>query len=135
MTTPAGLAPRTTIQGQVVSPEVSAVIDPKSAGVHALVTVLTRLVQYSGAYHSENEVLEAMSAIRAYENSLVTPSVRASLHEMQPLQAPVEDVTQRIPPGAVSPQPVIAPGGIDYNKLAAAMIAAQAAASREVQDA
>ena len=135
MTTPAGLVPRNTIPGQVVTPDVSAVIDPKSAGVHALVTVLHHLIQYSGAYHSESDQLEALDALRAFEKSQVTSAVRASLNELKPLPAEVEDVTQRVPPGAVAPQPLIASGGIDYNKLAAAMIAAQAAAQQGVNDA
>jgi hypothetical protein len=126
MTMQAGLAPRSVVTGQVVEP--TAYVDPKSVTVHSLADVLRTLVHRSvGAFHTEADQDKAMKAINDWERQQLNASSLRALLEENPGRAEKEDVSLRIPPNNVAPTAVQGQP-IDYNKLAAAIVAAQQAA-------
>ncbi len=116
--------PSGVIQGQVIDPP--KVISPISMAAHAFFNVLRTIVTDAGVFKDENAVLKAIDAILAYEKQVI-PALdrRHVLSEDDP--APMEDVTQRVPPsypGTRAPAPMPA-FQIDYNRLAQAILAAQ----------
>lgn len=109
------------VSGQVVNP--TAVSQAASFPAHDFFGVIKKLV-HSAGFHNQADVENALNAINAYEQHVISPSDRRMVvQEGDP--APLEDVTQRRP--ASAPAAVIAqsPGQIDYAKLAAAIVAAQ----------
>lgn len=118
MSTPEnGLEP---YQGQVVEP--SATAGPGPSAAHGLGQVLLDLIHRSGSYHSEADQDAAAATVHKWVNGQVSVSEKRALSTGDE-RAPKEDVTQRVPPGGPAPVGVVAPG-IDYDKLAAALVRA-----------
>lgn len=112
------------IPGQVVNP--TAVTQSGASGpAHEFFGVIKQLIHFAG-FHNQQDVINAVNAVDAYEKHVVPPSdLRAVNTEGEP--APVEDVSQRRPPTPAGVIAAQAPGQqIDYAKLAAAIVAAQA---------
>lgn len=111
------------IPGQVVNP--TAVTQSGASGpAHDFFGVIKQLIHFSG-FHNQQDVINAVNAVDAYEKHVVPPGDMRSLNtEGEP--APVEDVAQRRPP---SPAGIITQQTqgqqIDYARLAAAIVAAQ----------
>lgn len=115
------------IQGQVVQArQPDAVLDPISTAAHDFGNVAKALVTRSGAFHNESELQKAHSAIDSFVK-FITPQKDRTHVITEDDQAPVEDVSRRIPPNSTGQAVVHAGPQIDYNKLAAALIAAQQA--------
>jgi hypothetical protein len=111
---------------RVVTP--SAVAQAQPSAVFGLGEVLKTIIHNSRTYVSENDVDKAISAVEKFVGAFTTGS------DMQALatgaeRAMKEDVTQRVAPGGIAS---IVPPGIDYDKLAAALLAAQAAQQKAV---
>jgi hypothetical protein len=109
------------IQGTVVpAPHVSA---PHSYAARDFFETIRDLIHRAG-FHNESEVQSAISAVDGYEKHVIGGDLPHVASETD--RAPVEDVTLRVPlqPGL----PAVAPAqAIDYARLAAAIVAAQAA--------
>lgn len=119
MTTPA-------ITGEVIQPK--AMAGPVASAVYALGHVLKDVLHGAHIYKNESEILKAFDTIDQFVNAFVKGSELPAV--VQPTdRAKVEDVSQRIPPNGI-PAPAASPG-IDYDKLAAALVKAQLAASQE----
>lgn len=108
------------IRGDVLAP--TAMTAPESSSAHGYYNVIRDLIRRVG-YHNENQVLTALQAVDAHEKHQVSQGdLRLLANENEP--APYEDVSKRTPPaGYVAPVP--AGPAIDYNALAAALVAAQ----------
>jgi hypothetical protein len=114
------------IAGEVVQP--SAMISGKDEALHSFAGVIRDLVLRGGAYHTENDQDAALNSVSKYVAASLAPSVMAALNNEHPGAAAKEDVTQRVPPSGIFIAPVpVNNQPIDYNKLAAAIVAAQAA--------
>lgn len=119
MSTPTGALAPTVIPGEVVAP--AAVIGPNAFPTHNYLNVVRDLVS-GRKYHNEDDVRTALAAVDEYEKRMLAADHRHVLSEDD--AAPHEDVSQRIPPRGSAPVvPATAPA-IDYNKLAAALMAA-----------
>lgn len=116
--------PTLAIQGEVVQP--SAVASPQAAAAFNLGQVLKEIIHaIPAAFSSENQVLAAFTAIDDFIKAFVTRSALPALADGTQ-RAPMEDVSKRIPPaGTAFSVPTNIPA-IDYDKLAAAMVRAQA---------
>lgn len=129
MTTAAGaVAPTQPVQGVVLRPGTNDLINPESTATHRFLTVIEDLVR-GHAYHSEQQKLDALSAVDAFRRHAVDSADRHRV-VTEDDAAPVEDVRLRVAPGGA---PAVVPAGapaIDYNALAAALIAAQKAAQQ-----
>lgn len=130
MSTPAGAAVAPyqpgVISGDVVQP--ARVISPRTAAARALSAVLKTVVSASTAFRSESDVLDALSAIDKFAEAFADQPLSHAVQETDP--AKTEDVSKRKPPaGSVPASPATPVPVIDYNALAAAMIAAQKAQS------
>lgn len=89
-----------------------------------------RDVVHKSLYHNENDRLAALSAIDGYEKHVI-PAADQAYVVGESDRAPVEDVTLRKPATA----PLAAAGqAIDYARLAAAIVAAQAAQASAAGD-
>jgi hypothetical protein len=119
MSTPAGaLAP--TIQGDVVAP--SAVVGPLAFPAHNFLNVIRDVIHRGNVYHSEDDLKSALATVDDFERRFISNDHQHVVGEDD--AAPHEDVSARIPPrGGYAPVPSTAPV-IDYNKLAAALMAA-----------
>lgn len=118
MSTPAGALAPTVIPGEVITP--AAVVGPQAFPTHAFLNVVRDLI-HGHVYHNEEDLKAALETVNVYEKRLLQSDHQHVLSEDDP--APHEDVTQRIPPRGAAP---VVPAGpaIDYNKLAAALMAA-----------
>lgn len=133
MTTPVPYVPSTVVQGTVVEP--TAIASGKESAVHALGETLMRIIDgVPAAFHGENDRLKAHESVRQFVGSLVSRQGFAALRTGDE-KAPVEDVAMRVPPPQVTfGTPVNAPGaGIDYDRLAAAIVRQQAKAARAAE--
>jgi len=125
------------VQGEVIRP--TAFASPKETAVHDLGQVLIQLIH--GATHAftdENAKNAAITVVNKWAHAHVTASARRALMTGEEI-APVEDVTQRIPPPQVTfGTPANQGPGIDYKKLAAEIVrqqmAAAEAAKRDQED-
>lgn len=120
------------VQGAVVvpspGPEDGAPIAARAAyatsardsAVHGLANVLRELIHMNQHFPSEGAKLSAQAAVDNWEKQHV--GSLAGINREQDT-APVEDVTQRVPP-MVGAMPAPIPG-LDYNKLAEALVSAQ----------
>lgn len=108
---------------EAISP--TRIAAPSASPAHQFFNVVRDLIKRT-TYHTEGEALDALSAVSAYEKQVITAGdLRQVSTDNDP--APVEDVSQRKAPNQAAPQhTAVAP--IDYNQLAAALIAAQQAA-------
>lgn len=127
MSTPAGALAPHTIPGEVVTPD--AVLDPKSVPAHNFFNVLRDLVHRT-TYHDEGQKHAALDALDAFEQRFVPVQDRKYV-VLDTDYAGREDVSKRIPPQVgTTPVPVAGPA-IDYNRLAAAIVAMQQQAAAE----
>lgn len=122
--------PPVVLQGSAEAISPTRIAAPTANPAHKFFNVIRDIVHMSG-YHTEGQLLEALNAISAYEKQLVTASDLRQVSTDND-RAAVEDVTQRKAPNAVGPQPLQTAAPIDYNQLAAALLAAQAAQSQGV---
>lgn len=119
------------LEGRIVEP--SGHIAPLSASAHDFLNVMRALI-HRHPWHHENQKLEALNAVAAFEKHFVPPNDLRNLASEND-HAPIEDVSQRIPP-QTGLAPVVAPSqNIDYDALAAAIVRAQAAQARGYSDA
>lgn len=118
MSTPAGALAPTVIPGEVVTP--AAVVGPQAFPTHNFLNVIRDLVS-GRVYHNEDDLKAALDTVNVYEKRLLSSDHQHVLSEFD--AAPHEDVSQRIPPRGAPIVPAAAPA-IDYNKLAAALMAA-----------
>lgn len=81
------------------------------------------MIHNSRAFHSENDVDNAVNTVDAFVNAFVPDAEMPALLTGAE-RAAKEDVTLRIPPGGVMTQVVTGPV-IDYVKLAEAIVAVQ----------
>lgn len=110
------------ISGEVVQPDY--VSQPHSYAARDFFNALRDLVGRT-VYHHEGEQSDALSAITAYEKHVIIPSDLARVTS-EADTAPREDVSLRVAPSGVPA--ATAPGvPIDYARLAAAIVAAEAA--------
>lgn len=107
----------------------SAVAQAQPSAVFGLGEVLKTIIHNSRTYVSENDVDKAVSAVEKFVGAFTTNSDLKALATGEE-RAAKEDVTQRVAPGGVSPS--LIPAGIDYDKLAAALLAAQAQQQKAV---
>lgn len=124
MTTPVPV-----VQGSVISPAAVAGAQPSAA--FGLGQVLKEIIHSSPqAFKSENEILGAVNAVDKFIKAFVPVSALPALHTGDQ-RAPVEDVSLRTPPpGTAITVPANYPV-IDYDKLAMALVRAQAAVAAE----
>jgi hypothetical protein len=117
------------LQGKVLPPAVS----PDADAGHQFVNVVRQLAHIPTAFHSEAERIAALEALTAYERSILGSAHAGVIAETD--HAPIEDVSLRVPPGG-PPLPVVTGPTIDYDKLAAAIVRAQAqqAITAEITD-
>jgi hypothetical protein len=126
MSTPAGALAPHTIPGEIVTPD--AVLDPKSIPAHDFFNVMRDIVHRT-TYHHESEKNAALDAVDAFESRFVPVQDRKYV-QLETDYAGREDVSQRTPP-QVGTLPVPAGPAIDYNRLAAAIVAMQQQANAE----
>jgi hypothetical protein len=138
MSTPVSV---TTAGGQVLAGKVSrpdrpvnpsAIAQQVPSAAYGIAQVLKDLIHSSRAYHSENQVLEAYKAVETFMKAFIPASALPALLTGDE-RAPIEDVSKRIPPSGVAFSVPTNVPVIDYDKLALAMVRAQAAYQAEVQ--
>lgn len=121
MSTPAPYEPPV-VQGTVVSspPRVSS---PSPGAVFRLGELLKTIVHQSvGVFKNENDLLGALTVVDDFVRAFVPGSAMAAL-AVGDEQAPREDVSQRVAP--TTSNPATAYPGLDYGRLARAILAAQ----------
>lgn len=130
MTTPVPYVPGGVVQGEVVQP--TAVASGKESAVHALGEVLMKMVDgIPAAFTREDDRLKAHAAIQQFVSRNVTQSGLQAIRTGDE-RAPIEDVALRVPPPPVTfGTPVNPSGGIDYDRLAAAIVRQQAKAAAQ----
>ena len=108
------------VPGEVVYPD--AIASGKESGVFGLSQVVRALINGSPhAFSSEEEKRIALEKVDTFTRSHVPHSSRQALMTGDEM-APVEDVSQRVPPPQTTfGTPVQAPG-IDYRRLAAEIV-------------
>jgi hypothetical protein len=120
MSTPAGALSPTVIPGEVVTP--AAVVGPLAFPGHAFFNTVRHVITRSGTFHGEDELKNALHSVDAYEKAILKADHKHVQSEDD--FAPHEDVSLRVPPRTgYAPVPTGAPA-IDYNRLAAALMAA-----------
>lgn len=103
--------------------EPTAIASGRSSAIFSLGDVIKRLVDHSLAFHSENDKLAAFNVVDGYVNAHVADrEMVALLTGIE--RAPVEDVSQRVPPTVGGPVMTGGPG-LDYTKLAQAILREQ----------
>lgn len=111
----------------------SAMAGPVHSATFKLGEILKDVLRKSGSYHNETDLHAALNAVDTWVRSIVPLSAHPALADgMQ--SAPHEDVTKRIPPGGM-PAIISTAPAIDYDRLAAAILAAQqqAMAARQAE--
>lgn len=109
------------VQGSVVSP--TAVVDAKSNRTRNFLNAISHIIRHTPAlYHSEQEKLEALTAVEDYAKEMLGRDFSRTISEDHP--APVEDVRLRRAPNS-STLPAVSGPAIDYRALAAAIVAVQ----------
>jgi hypothetical protein len=125
-------SPPAILQGSVEPVQPTRMAAASASPAHQFLNVVRDLVAKAG-YHNENEVLAAHRAIDAYERQVISASDLRQVASDND-RAPYEDVSRRPAPSMALPAAVL-PAGIDYDKLAAALMAAQqqAVAAQQAQ--
>lgn len=123
------------VQGYVLRPGTNDTIPAEATATHSFLSAIEGLIRRV-TYHSEQDRLDALTAVAGYRKHALGTHASRVVGEDEP--APVEDARLRRAPGQPG-QPVPALGApvIDYNALAAALIAqqqAQQAAAAELKD-
>src|SRR5215469_8102803 len=115
-----------TLPGAVLTP--TQVVSAQANLAHQFFNVVRHLIEHAGAYRNESTQTDHLAVVQRYENALTSPAERRQLLSEDD-RAPREDVTQRTPFPGSGGVPAVAPAAaaIDYNKLAAAIVAQQAA--------
>lgn len=113
------------LQGSVEGIAPTRMTAPHAAPAHAFFNTVRDLVVSHG-YHTEQGRLDALASIDRYEKQVISSGDLQQVFSEND-RAPYEDVRLRKGPSNGQPAPVMVPGGIDYNLLAAALIAAQQA--------
>lgn len=119
----------TVVPGEVIQP--TTYTGPKAVATHKLGEMLKELVHGSPhAFTSENDMLAALKTVDSYVKAHTQATERQALSDGTQ-RAPVEDVSERIPPvvGYAVPNSA-ATQPIDYDRLAAAIVRAQAGAAQ-----
>lgn len=124
-----GQPPAPVVSGQVLTPRPGATAGPVHVAAVKLGEVLKDIIHRSGTYMSEDLMNAALASVDSWVKSLVPVSIMSNIGV--DMRAAYEDVTQRTPPGG--PAPVMQQPGIDYDKLAQALIRAQQAQVQAVQ--
>lgn len=115
------------LQGTLV-PSPADTIPARDVRAHAFFNVLRNVVQAVGAFSNEEALDGALKSLADFEKDFLQTSLRHVTQEHDP--APKEDVRLRVPPQVgYSVVPAAGPG-IDYNKLAAAIVAMQQQANQ-----
>lgn len=130
MTTPAVReTPPAVVQGSVVTP--SATANGQQSAVFSLGQTLKELIHGTPqAFTSENQRLNALTSVDSWIKAHVPNSARKAVATDEE-RAEIEDVSKRPAPNGVSYSiPTTAPT-IDYDKLARAMVRAQAELAAE----
>jgi pectin methylesterase-like acyl-CoA thioesterase len=101
--------------------------------LHQFVNVVRHLVLHSGSYRNEDEQTAHLAALSKFEGSSSATDARYLLSEGD--HAPREDVSERVPPAGqnVVVAPAVAPS-LDYDKLAAAIVAVQKKNAQDNQE-
>lgn len=125
MTTAVAERDTSVVQGQVSPPP--AIANAAQSANYKFAQVMKELIVASPhAFNSENDQLGALAAVDSFVKALVPNSARRALADV-PSRAQVEDVSKRVPPaGAGYSLPYAGNAAIDYDKLAAAIVRAQA---------
>lgn len=98
---------------------------PVHATTHRLGELLKDVFRRSGTFHTESALHEAEAVVDAWVKAIIPSAAMRALSTGEQ-SAPREDVTKRTPPGGPAVVVAQAAPGIDYDKLAAALLAAQA---------
>lgn len=123
MNSPAVYAP-----GEVVQP--SHISQPHSYAAHDFFNTIRDLLHLV-QFHNEEQRLSALRTVTDYEKHVTGPDAAYVVSEGD--RAATEDVRLRVPP--MTGLPAVAPTAqIDYARLAAAIVAAQAAAKADTHD-
>lgn len=133
MTTPVPYDPSgVVVQGSVVQP--TAIASGKESAAHGLAKVLGRIIDgLPAAFTREDDRLQAHAAVNDFVRANVTQTGLRALQTGEE-KAPIENVALRVPPPPVTfGTPVNPTGGIDYERLAAAIVRQQAAAARSAE--
>ena len=112
---------RGAISGRVVQPAATA--GPQQSAVYKVGEFLKTLAHKAGVFANESDLLSALSDIDKWVSAYVPASAMNAL-DTESGRAPIEDVSQRTPPNSTAVVQTMAPG-IDYDKLAAAIVRAQ----------
>lgn len=119
MNTPA--VPEAPLQGVVTSTR--TVTLPGDLKAHAFFNVIRDLLNNFGIYHNESDLENAHQAVTDFEKHILDGPHYAVISEVD--RAPKEDVTQRAAPVVGTAIVPLSSQPLDYNKLAAALLAMQ----------
>lgn len=124
------------IPGTVISGgSTGAVVSPQHNALFRVGELLKKVVRaVPTAFPNENDVYNAITAIESFVTTGIPAASLRALSEEHDGAAPLEDVTKRIPPAGSAALAAPAMQGIDYDKLAQALIAAQQRAAQQVAD-
>src|SRR5215472_18574147 len=119
---------RGVVQGEVIQP--TSFASAKETASHDLAQVLIQLIHgATHSFHNETAKLAAVKTVNKWAEAHVSRNARQALMTGDEV-APVEDVSQRVPPPGTSYGiPVQVSTGIDYQRLAAEIVRQQAAAA------
>jgi|SRR5215831_8194861 hypothetical protein len=104
--------------------EPTAMANGETVAKHGVGEILKTLVHHSLAFPTEDSTNAAFLAVDKWVGDTAGMDTDNA-------RAPIEDVSQRIPPGGVTPTSVVQGPVIDYNKLAQAILAAQKEADKK----
>lgn len=121
MNEPAVVQQGGTVQSSVVSPTRTIPKEPYSS--HGFFNVIRDIVHRGNVYHSEVDQNAALDAIDKHEQHQLAENLPYVISDTD--RAGREDVTLRTPPGGAVLPNAVATQGIDYDKLAAAIVRAQ----------
>lgn len=112
------------VQGTIVPDPSQHVIPAGDVKAHGFFNVIRDLLTASNLYHSEGSLTAAIEAVTAFEKHILSGDHRSVIQEHD--VAPKEDVSQRVAPQVGTAVAVPSSGaGLDYNRLAAAIVALQ----------
>lgn len=111
------------VQGTIVPDPSQHVIAAGDIKAHGFFNVIRDLLTASNLYHNEGALGAAIEAVTAFEKHILEGSHRSVIQEHD--VAPKEDVSQRVAPQVGTAVAVPSSTGLDYNRLAAAIVALQ----------
>lgn len=114
------------VAGEVITPRPAATANAQQSAVYKFGELMKGVLHRSvGVFHNEADLLDALNIVDAFVKTFVPASVANVLSTGEQM-APREDVSLRIPPNQ-GHAPVPAAPGLDYDKLAAAILRVQQA--------